>query len=194
MTTNRYLAAAASLAALLAAFVDMPAPLRVSPSAHAEISALELARWIRDGRQPRVFDLREHAAFDAFSIPTAEHAIVADIATIVVTASDTVVLYSDDAAALATAMSAARTRGLTEVYSLRGGVSAWLTAVLNPALPENATPEQERAFADVAEVSRYFGGVPRRTEAVADPASIRVGEASAVETDAVVQQIRRRGC
>lgn len=216
MPSNRQLALIAGAAALLAALAGTPLPPGQAatadpraaerpgaPTIGNEVSAIELAEWIRDRRGVRLFDLRSRAEHEGFAIPTAFSVTAAELARSALAPGDTVVLHTgtdspdgDDAAVMLQAIALLRGRGITHVYVLRGGIGEWLTQVLEPTLPEDAPAEQERAFARAAELSRYFGGVPRRTARVADAAPVPATSAGAMTlpTDSIVKQIRRRGC
>jgi hypothetical protein len=74
---------------------------------------------------------------------------------------------------------------------LRGGVDAWVADVLNPTLPYDAPADRERVFADIAELSRYFGGVPRRVLASDASASPAEDASDPAET---LRRTLRRGC
>jgi rhodanese-related sulfurtransferase len=135
------------------------------------VTALELARWIRD-RKPglRVVDLRTEAEFDEYHVPGSQRMTLEELITNPPASSSTLVLVSDGGAHAAQAWTLLRASGRSHVYFLRGGLGEWVGEVMNPA---GATPE-------VAQLSRYFGGVPRAagTSRPADP----------------IAETRRRGC
>ena len=66
---------------------------------------------------------------------------------------------------------------------LERGVLGWIDGVVSPVLPAGTADERAR-YRRVAEVSRYFGGMPR------------VGEPTAPASDAgeAVRLLTRRGC
>jgi len=133
-----------------------------------QISAVELAEWIRD-RKPnlRVVDLRSEAAFDEYHLPRAER--IDSLASLQFKSDETIVVVSG--AVLANA----------NVLVLRGGVRAWIDEVMNPTITTDATPAARAAYDRASIVSRYFGGVPRIVDKL--PAT-RVNAAA----------VRRRGC
>jgi hypothetical protein len=55
-----------------------------------------------------------------------------------------------------------RALGHRRVLFLRNGLHEWLDDVMSPTLAADAPPGAEVAFARVAELSRWFGGTPRR--------------------------------
>ena len=185
----RLLAAAAAVAAIGAVFAGDPAPR----DEHA-VSAVQIAAWLHDRHGVRIYDVRTQSAFDAFAIPTAEHVTSRALSALAFERTDTVVVYGEagDEEAVR-AVRELRARDIAASYTLRGGVDEWVADVLNPTLPVNATAEQEREFERVAELSRYFGGVPRRaapTDAPADANAAATAGAAAKQLEAVI----RRGC
>jgi rhodanese-related sulfurtransferase len=154
--------------------------------AHEEdhVTALELATWIR-ARKPglRVIDLRSAAEFDEYHLPRAEPIPLESLTKTRFHPDETIVLISVGGAHAAQAWVFLEALGHRQVYFLRGGLQEWLEDVMNPALAADASPAEAQAFANVAELSRYFGGVPR------------VGVTPRKqETKSSVVAIRRRGC
>ena len=151
-----------------------------------EVTALELARWIRDARPGlRVIDLRNAESFEAFSIPGADRMSSDDLVRARWEPNATVVVYADSALAAQRAHETLRTAGVRDAWVLNGGVGEWVNTIASPVLPANPTPEEAAASREIAEMSRWFGGVPR------------VGEQRATTSDslrAALGRIRRRGC
>ena len=172
------------LAALAAASGDVSS--REARSTPDEVTALELARWIRDARPGlRVVDLRDAEAFEAFSIPGADRMSAADLVRAQWEPNATVVVYADSALAAQRAHVTLRTAGVRNAWVLKGGVGAWVNTIASPVLPANPAPDEAAASREIAEMSRWFGGVPR------------VGEPRATTSDslrAALGRIRRRGC
>jgi len=193
---RRWLAGAAALAGALAALVGSPYrragaeqaalarggdPRRPGPGAldvaalvrevagqDDHVSAVELARWIRAGRPGlRVIDLRTDAEFAAFHIPGAEHVALERLAEAELGRDDTVVLYSEAGVHGGQAWVLLRALGHRRVVFLRGGLHEWLDDVMRPTLAADASPEARAAFEPIAELSRAFGGTPRRLGAAA---------------------------
>lgn len=151
----------ALVAGSLAAIASSVAP----PPAADEISAVELAQWIRDRRPGLlVVDARAAEAFDQDRLPGAK--LLADVDADAIGSADTVVVYADaraDAGAL---------RGLSNaprVLRLHGGMSAWNEDVLFPVLRADASERAQREFGARASLSRYFGGSPRLLDPGAAP-------------------------
>jgi rhodanese-related sulfurtransferase len=138
------------------------------------VTAIELARWIRD-RKPglRVIDLRGASEFAAYHVPSAENVPLQSLVASHFPESETLVLISDGGAHAAQAWVFLQALGHRDVYFLRGGLQEWLDDVMNPA---GATP-------DLAELSRYFGGSPVSGDPIVPlPARERIAA------------MRRRGC
>jgi len=130
-----------------------------------EVSAVDLAQWIRDRRPGLlVVDARAAEAFDIDRLPGAH--LIVDIDADVLHSADTVVVYADarDDAALHGLSNAQR------VLHLHGGIAAWNEEVLFPVLRADANARQQRDFATRAALSRYFGGSPSLLDPGAVPA------------------------
>ncbi|HEX6575456.1 MAG TPA: rhodanese-like domain-containing protein [Gemmatimonadaceae bacterium] len=157
------------------------------------VTAVELARWIRDRKAGlRVIDIRDSADFDQFHIPSAERLSLEQLVSAPMGKGETIVLYSGGGAHAAQGWVFLRSRGLSNVYFLRGGVDEWLEEVMNPQLPRNA-PAEERAERDsVAALSRYFGGLPRSVDSLVFTDRHRDGQAQTWR--ASVARTRGRGC
>jgi hypothetical protein len=147
------LAALAIGAAALAALARQPEP----PLSSDEVSAVELAGWIRDRRPGLVIvDLRGTAAMQRGALPgarTVDELVDSGIGL------DTLVIYADRQADAATMRGFAR-----RVLMLRGGIEAWNAQVLFPVVRADASTAQRREFEARAKLSRYFGGSPRVLE------------------------------
>jgi rhodanese-related sulfurtransferase len=154
---HRVLAGLALVAGLLAVFAG-------NPYVAKHVTALELARWIRD-RKPglRVIDLRPAADFETYHVPGAQRVLAT------FQPDQTLVLISDGGAHAAQAWVFVRTMGHRNVYFLRGGINEWLDDVMNPNGPSQ----------EAAALSRYFGGVPRSRD---------------VKRPNTATAVRRRGC
>jgi rhodanese-related sulfurtransferase len=148
----------ALLSATLAAIAGGVAP----PPAADEVSAVDLAQWIRDRRPGLlVVDLRDTEAFESDRLPGAR--LLADIDAAALRSADIVVVYAD---ASAGAGALRRSSNLLSTVSskllrLQRGIAAWNDEVLFPALRADASARQQRDFATRASLSRYFGGSPR---------------------------------
>ncbi len=194
---NRWLAALAAALGALALLVGAPPsapggePLAaggVFPGAPREpgrVSVLEVARWIRD-REPdlHLIDLRASEEFEDFHLPRAEH--VDDLRAVGIDVAERVVLYAESPEAARRAWREAREAGYERALFLADGVGEWLREIMSPRLSPDASAAERAAFDKVAELSRYFGGLPR--VAAADEL------ASEDDASSLLQRTRRRGC
>lgn len=209
MTSHKILAGAAIAFGIAAAAAGEPARsgARIDLNAIAadveneadHVDAITLAESIR-GQRPglRVIDLRSTAEFDELSIPTAEHMSVAEAAALEVPRATPIVLYSEGGTHAAQVWFMLRARGYTDVRFLREGMYEWAARVMSPMLPVDPTPAELAEYNRVADLSRYFGGVPRRDmprDALA-PGYWRTEANGASSHQAVdaVKNVRRRGC
>ncbi len=162
------------------------AAARAAADGAAEITALELARWIREARPNlRVIDVRDADAFESFVIPGAERMSANDLTRVRWERDANVVIYADSGSAAWRAEEALRTSGVDNVFVLRGGLAAWVSTIAAPVLPPNPSPEAAAVSREIAELSRWFGGVPR------------VGEPVSTTGDSLREalgRMRRRGC
>jgi rhodanese-related sulfurtransferase len=205
----RLLAAAALTLGGLAAFagspvaatnarVDVATLARTVEREDDHVTAIELARWIRDKRQGlRIVDIRDSASFRDYHIPGAERIELAELVATPFRHEETIVLYSDGGAHAAQGWVFLRALGYTQVYFLRGGLYEWLDQVMNPSIAENATDSARNEFKSVSEISRYFGGVPRVGDPVSSQPSISVPvkkESGDARAATAVARVRGRGC
>jgi rhodanese-related sulfurtransferase len=165
------------------------------------ISAPDLGRRIMRGdRQLRVFDLRAPEAFAQFHVPGAGLATADSLAAEPLSPPIDVVVYADARSTIVEALHVLRTRPHRDVLVLREGLYEWLSRVHEPRLAIAPTPEERAEFDRAAEMSRFFGGVPRAGIAREDvpqgywtgmPRSEALLLAAAGQS---VAAIRRRGC
>ena len=108
------------------------APFAGSPSSMKEVSALELATWIKDHKPGlRIVDTRSEEEFEDYHIPGAVHEAAIK--------KPQIVIYAG-----------------SDVFVLRGGMDAWMSDVMNPITSSDVT----RYFGGTAR--RYGGFVRRR--------------------------------
>lgn len=191
---ERWLAGAALLLAGLAPLAGAPATAPGRPAGTSEagpagrISAVEVARALR-ARDPslRLIDLRSEAAYEAFHLPRAERRDPARLDELPVDVERRIVVYAATADAAARARRTLAAAGHPSPRYLADGVGEWTRDVMNPVLPADAGPEARERFRELAELSRYFGGLPR---------ILRPGEADprGAETDELLSRTLRRGC
>jgi rhodanese-related sulfurtransferase len=165
---HRWVAAVAALAGGLAPFADRGAAIDVGALAHEvatqadHVSAIELASWLRAGRAGlRVIDVRSPSEFRAYHVPTAENVPLDALTAARFAPGDTIVVYSEAGVHGAQAWVFLRALGHRRVYFLRRGLDEWLDDVMSPTLAPDASPAERAEFAHVAELSRWFGGLPR---------------------------------
>ena len=139
------LAALALCAGALAAVARAPVP----PLAADEVSAVELAGWIR-ARQPGLVIVDLGSTPAAQALPGARRASDLDGSPV-----DTVVVYGGQGETAPMRFNARR------VLRLHGGIEAWNAEVISPAIRADAPEHFKREFAERARLSRYFGGSPR---------------------------------
>lgn len=172
---------------------DGPAELTPAlASGEAFMDPIALANAIRSRQPLRLLDVRDSSAFIRFSLPTARHAPLAELDHVERTAGEAagegapIVVYDDGGGAAIRAWLLLRRLGHPDVRILQGGALGWVDRVLNPVLPAG-TPEERARFDSVAQVSRYFGGLPK----VGDPKPLDTDPA---RTEAAITLISRRGC
>lgn len=184
MSVNRVLAVLAVALGVLAPLAGSPFRGGPDPDGAGRVRAVELATWIRD-MEPglRVLDLRDSASYAAMHIPLAERVPWDSLDVLRADTAHAVVVYADNAAQAATAWRRLRDRGYTRAHYLAGGVGEWLRDIINPMIAPDASAEQREAFRKLADLSHYFGGVPR------------VGTRSHTQdTRTELQRALRRGC
>lgn len=215
MSVNRGLATVALAGGLLATLAGSPyradrAVLNAASLARAiateadHVTAIELARWIRDGKTGlRVLDVSDTDVMLELAVPLAEPVSMAGLPAFAATVrpSDPLVVYSAGGAHGGQAWVLLRALGFTDVHFLQGGLEAWIDEVLAPVLPVPEAVgdlEQRRAVESIIELSLYFGGEPRvgRTAGASEP--VIGGRSAGAQTAPTladrVREIRRRGC
>ncbi|MEO8360594.1 MAG: rhodanese-like domain-containing protein [Vicinamibacteria bacterium] len=152
-----------------------------------EITSIQLADWIKD-RKPglRILDVRSAADFDVFHLPGSLSAPLGGPPSIELGKRDVVVVYSEEDLDLGEALASLRSPAVAEAFALRRGLNGWLDEVMNPVLLAGSNTEDKAAFEKAAELSRYFGGVPRVLDATESAAFTRKKPSSS--------ETRRRGC
>ncbi len=210
MNKHRLLGVAAAVLALGAVVAGEPAPSRALDldaiasdvaNERDHVDAPALAQWIRYRRPGlRVIDVRDSAAFDQMHIPSAERMDVDAASHIDAPLDAPIVLYSEGGTHAAQVWFMLRARGFSHVYFLREGLYEWTARVMTPMLPSDATPAESASYRIDAEMSRYFGGTPKRGVARSDmPDGYWLHDGAHHDTaapshDAVIEKVRRRGC
>lgn len=193
---NRVLAGAAGALALLALVAGDPyrspttSDSGISQALGIEIddthrvSAIQLAEWVR-GRRPelRVLDLRTRSQYEEFNLPKAELTALSQLGTTEFDSTATLVVYANDAETAQRGWLILRALGYPNVYYMKDGIGEWLGDIMNPTVSPDASERERAAFEKLAELSRYFGGLPR-IEAMSKDQS----------TDEVLRRTMRRSC
>lgn len=176
--------------------VDVTELARIVEHEEDHVTAVELAKWIRDDKAGlRVLDIRSDSDYGEFHIPRATRVPLADIARMPIDSAETYVLYSEGGTHAAQGWFLLRARGVEHVYFLRGGLYEWLEQVMNPRVP-STMPQAERD--SIRALTLWFGGKMQVVDsASATTPSVLDGELSAPhssDTRASIKKIRRRAC
>lgn len=170
---------------------------RVVEREEDHVTAVELAKWIRD-RKPdlHVLDIRSDSEFNDFHIPAATRAPLAEIARMPLDSAATYVLYSEGGTHAAQGWFLLRARGAAHAYFLRGGLYEWLDEIMNPRVSAN-TPQAQRD--SIRALTLWFGGKME----VVDPSAASVTPSvldgplatpHASNSRETIRKIRRRAC
>jgi rhodanese-related sulfurtransferase len=160
------------------------------------VTAVELAKWIRDDRPGlRILDIRSDSEFTEFHIPSATRVSLGEIARLPLDSAATYVLYSEGGTHAAQGWFLLRARGARSSFFLRGGLYEWLEQVMNPRVP-SSMPQAQRD--SIRALTMWFGGKME----VVDSASVNATRSvlddalSAPRAPAAREsrKIRRRGC
>ena len=177
--------------------VDVAEIARIVEHEEDHVTAVELAKWIRDGNKGlRVIDIRSDSEFIEFHIPGARRVDLGEIARMPLDSTATYVLYSEGGTHAAQAWFLMRARGIDNVYFLRGGLYEWLEQVMNPRVASN-TPQIERD--SIRALTIWFGGKMEVVDsASANTTPSVLDEQLAIprsrDTRAAIKKIRRRAC
>jgi rhodanese-related sulfurtransferase len=184
-------AGAPGAGAASAGAIDVAALARMVAARQDHVPAIDLARWIRDRRPGlRVIDVRSPEAFARFSLPTAENIPIEQIPAARFGDDETIVLYSEGGAHAAQAWVFLKAAGVRNVVFVAGGLGDWFDEVMTPIVPANPAPDQAARYAEIAEISAWFGGAPRQAE----PGETAQAPSGDGDTAALVANARRRGC
>jgi rhodanese-related sulfurtransferase len=123
------------------------------------VTAEDLARWIVEGRSDyRLVDLRSEADYAGYHIPAAQNLPLSAFTEAGLPHAERIVLYSDGGIHAYQAWMLMRGMGYKSVYTLKGGLDEWKTAVLFPVPPQGAAPADVSSFERRAALARFFGG------------------------------------
>ena len=194
LTLGGLAAVAGSPVATSNARIDVETLAKTVDREDDHVTSVELARWIRDKKPDlRIVDIRDSADFADYHVPGAERIDLTDLVKTPFRKNETIVLYSGGGAHAAQGWVFLRALGYTKVYFLRGGLAEWLDDVMNPAISSTASDSARSEFKKVAEISRYFGGVPRIGDSAAAPIIPHTQSAAPGRANTVAS-IRGRGC
>ena len=175
--------------------VDVTELARIVEHEEDHVTAVELARWIRDDKpRLRVLDIRADSEFDDFHIPGATRVPLAEIARMPLDSAATYVLYSEGGTHAAQGWFLLRARGVKRVFFLRGGLYEWLEQVMNPHVA-STTPQAQRD--SIRALTLWFGGKMTVVDSASTVPSALDRELSAPhKSDAreSIRKIRRRAC
>jgi rhodanese-related sulfurtransferase len=176
--------------------VDVTELARIVEHEEDHVTAVELARWIRDDKpRLRVLDIRADSEFDDFHIPGATRVPLAEIARMPLDSAATYVLYSEGGTHAAQGWFLLRARGATHVFFLRGGLYEWIEQVMSPRVA-STTPQAQRD--SIRALTLWFGGKMTVVDSARTTVpSVLDGELSAPhksDTRASIKKIRRRAC
>jgi len=175
--------------------VDVTELARIVEHEEDHVTAVELAKWIRDDKTGlRILDIRSDSEFDDFHIPRATRVPLGDVARMPLDSAATYVLYSEGGTHAAQGWFLLRARGVEKVFFLRGGLYEWLEQVMNPRVA-STTPQAERD--SLRALTLWFGGKMQVVDSASTTPSVLDRELSAPhssDTRASITKIRRRAC
>ena len=176
--------------------VDVAELARIVEHEEDHVTAVELAKWIRDDKAGlRILDIRSDSEFGDFHIPRATRVPLSDIARMPIDSADTYVLYSEGGTHAAQGWFLLRARGVENVFFLRGGLYEWLEQVMNPRVP-STMPQAQRD--SIRALTLWFGGKMQVVDSTsATVPSVLDGALSAPhssDTRESIKKIRRRAC
>lgn len=167
ISLNKWLALAAGGLGFLALFagspfqdrtvtIDLKELARTIESEGDHVDPDQLAEWIMLKSRVRVIDLRDSASFASYHIPTAQLLSMGELLEERGLKEEMLVLYSQGGIHAAQAWMLLKAKGHADVYTLKGGLTAWKEDILFPALSEAASPEERVLFAKRKALSEYF--------------------------------------
>ncbi len=177
--------------------VDVTELARIVEHEEDHVTAVELAKWIRDDKpRLRILDIRADSEFDEYHIPAATRVPLAEIARMPLDSAATYVLYSEGGTHAAQGWFLLRARGVKTVFFLRGGLYEWLEQVMAPRVA-STTPKAQRD--SIRALTLWFGGkmqVVDSTSATPVPSVLDGALSAPRKSDAreTIRKIRRRAC
>lgn len=162
------------------------------------VSVETLADWVIKGKSDyRLIDTRTEKEFNEYNIPTSENIPVTNLLDGGLLRNEKIILYADGGTHSAQAWFLLKAKNYAGVYILQGGLEEWQDKILFPKLALNASPEEKAKFDKLAEVSKFFGGVPQtgacETAMTAAPSLPKLS-ASAAAPACGAKKKKREGC
>lgn len=209
LTLNVKLASAAIFLGVVAFIIGNPVNNSIAKVDMQELSTMvqkevdrvsveTLADWIIKGKSDyRLIDTRTEKEFNEYNIPTSENIPVTNLLDGGLLRNEKIILYADAGTHSAQAWFLLKAKNYMGVYILQGGLEEWKDKILFPKLALNASPEEKTKFDKLAEVSKFFGGVPQtgtsETAMTAAPSLPKLS-ASAAAPAGGAKKKKREGC
>ena len=181
--------------------VDVDRLARIVEQEEDHVTAVELARWIRDDKAGlRVLDIRSDSEYAELHIPGAARVALGDIARMPLDSAATYVLYSEGGTHAAQGWFLLKARGIERAYFLRGGLYEWLEQVMTPRVAAS-TPQVTRD--SISALTIWFGGKMQVVDSASTGGSSgalpsvlddRLSVPRATDTREAIRKIRRRAC
>ena len=181
--------------------VDVNRLARIVEQEEDHVTAVELARWIRDDKAGlRVLDIRSDSEYAELHIPGAARVALGDIARMPLDSAATYVLYSEGGTHAAQGWFLLKARGIERAYFLRGGLYEWLEQVMTPRVAASA-PQATRD--SIRALTIWFGGKMQVVDSASADGSNgalpsvlddRLSVPRVPHTREAIRKIRRRAC
>ena len=177
--------------------IDVAELARVVEHEEDHVTAIELAKWIRDAKRGlRVLDIRSDSEFAELHIPGAQRVPLSELARMPLDTAATYVLYSEGGTHAAQGWFLMRARGVREVFFLRGGLYEWLDEVMSPRVSA-AAPQAQRD--SIRALAMWFGGKMQVVDSTSASGTTSVLDgalrmARPADTREAIRKIRRRAC
>ncbi len=162
LTPNKILAGSAIILSVFALIAGSP-----FTSIHSYINPEQFADSIISKKQDLVIvDLRDKKDFEEYHIPSAINLNPDKIDYSSFNKSFIVVFYSARDNVSKSMQYKFEKEGFKNVYFLNGGIDDWMSKIIFPVLPKNASEEDKNNFEKIEKRSMYFGGRPEKEAAV----------------------------
>jgi rhodanese-related sulfurtransferase len=111
----------------------------------------------------RLVDLRSPEEYKKYNIPTSENIPVEKLLDSDLARNEKIVLYSDNDIVSTQGWFLLKAKNYNGVYTLKGGLKSWKDKILFPQCTCGTNPsiEQKQHHAQLAELSKFFGGKMR---------------------------------